>query len=224
MLNSRDNRALNALISYPKNVQNEMLPTHAPLGPKTLRADASPSIIRRIAFLAGAPNCRIACVDDFASGDCLQPPSSGEAQTLLGEFDALRNHVVIQHDGVIKKSDVMNIFHVDGDGCNRGDTFINNGQIENSGEGDCYLSAELPVQDVKEKGVSLYMPIHVIGAVNINGRSIDLKFSDRKSAPLLNFDDGGLQNEWGGAVRSISADQTRVMFGTDTGCIMLSNE
>jgi hypothetical protein len=178
----------------------------------------------KVAFIKGAPNCSTACTVDFASGECLEPPLQGEAQDLMQKFNNLRQYVISQNSGIIFKSSVMSIFGIDKDACDRKDTVIKDGTISNAGDSGCDLSANLPVPGVDHPGVTLSLPPIVKGAIAIKDPLISIEFSDATVSPALTFDDQGLDHDWGGSVRTISGDTTRVLFGTDKGCIMLSNQ
>jgi hypothetical protein len=101
------------------------------------------------------------------------------------------------------------------------DTFIKGGTVENRGDG-CILSSKLPISHVSKTNVNLALPEYVTAGITLEDDFASLVFFNREAAPSFELEDRDLQSDWGGKVLSIFASPTRVLVGTDNGCIMLS--
>lgn len=114
----------------------------------------------------------------------------------------------------IKTAELMTLFSLANDPCQRSDFTINANAIANSGPGgsSCTLT---------DKGTSLVLPATLTGrtAVNKDG-SIEITFPNASEAPMLSSKNVLLSN-WNGTLRRIRMNAKSIVLTVDAKCILV---
>jgi hypothetical protein len=187
-----------------------------PLRSFAIHLGAAYSNLMRIA--ATPPNdnsintCRQECVAN--SPYCLRLSIGGNVQQGLSWI----HKIGLSSPPVVKKSDMLEQFGQSSDGCNRGDTTISNGMVENIGsDGVCNMTTNLSVSDV-----TIAMPAKLRGKYEIKESIIESVFDDPSTRANVRFSDDALQKLWGGDIVAVSSETEYMAFSVGAkSCIRL---
>ncbi len=156
----------------------------------------------------GSPNClRLGPVQDYA-------PSLRQLYERLKERPA-----------TLPQSDLMAMFNVAEDPCNRGATTIAGAELTNRGD-ECNLKASLP----RVADVFINIPELLTAIVSGSGPMLKVDFPAGARASLHFYapkgssakkiaDTKDLDNDWGGAITSISSDGKYGVFSINKSCV-----
>jgi hypothetical protein len=168
--------------------------------------------------------CRVSC--SVNSPFCFTLPLAGQDTAGLV---ALRDRVNARPTS-IEAADLMAMFNLASDPCERGETSFSEGVITNKAGGgsSCTLSSAVPALNV---AIDLDIPLLLEGSYKNESNAFSATFDDVKTRPVLRFrslDDTPdhvknaelLNSDWGGEIKHVFSEQNFVGFsvGADS-CI-----
>lgn len=157
--------------------------------------------------------CRQEC--DEQSPFCLALASDSTFR--VEHFEAAAN-LLRPPQARVPMVDMLRIFDIPADPCNRTDTVIADGVLTNVGE-ECTLSADLEVD--RSISASVQIPEVLRGSVTGADDTRMVVFPETTEAPFLFLTDVRLQDDWGGSIRRLEVTNGRAIVSTENGCISL---
>jgi hypothetical protein len=207
----KDNRQHQASNHSWTDKLKSIMPNYSPL-PRLFVANVSH--LMRVAAQLPKDNTIATCREECSTGSpyCLRFKLQTRDQAGLNQ---LRERLG-SSTSVIKSSDMLTMFSIDRDPCNRGDTVAADGYIANLGEdGACELTTQLPITDV-----TIQLPELLRGTFASNSAGIQVVFNDRRTRAQLHFSDPGLDADWGGHIVAVLGAQEYVNFSVGSeSCI-----
>lgn len=161
-------------------------------------------------------NCDVECKKNTSF--CMLITKSNKG-ALTYDIKKLHDLFSENHD-VLIKTDLMNAFDVSDDPCQRGDTYTSNGYLQNSGV-SCVFAIKADVSGLTEN-ISFQMPDEIRGNFNRTPELL-FSFSHKSEAPYIKFD-SYLNEDFGGYVATMLLSSSRMLIGTEKGCILITEQ
>ena len=159
-------------------------------------------------------DCRLECsgYSEFCIDGALPDGITRSVLQLYSRLNSLG-----AEDGRLQSVEVLQIFNQRSDPCNRGHTVLSNGRLVNEGD-ECVATVPIPEWNT---AVALAFPARIAGSWVNAGGDVAAVFEDASTAAELRINDEGLNEEWGGLIRSVRATSSRVHLETENGCMMV---
>jgi hypothetical protein len=162
-------------------------------------------MMREVA-VAPSDNSISTCEQECASGGafCLRLKiHSPEQAGLLRLRQALMGH-----PNSLKASDMLAMFNMASDPCNRSDTTFENGNVANQGEtSSCELQTQLP-----DSTLSIKIPELLQGRWETNGPDLRAIFDNAQTRAHLEFSNQLLNSDWGGDINGVFSNGNNIGF------------
>jgi hypothetical protein len=181
--------------------------------------DFATSFLHIMRAVAKAPednsiaSCQVECL--AGSPYCLRVAISDKDDKGLANLKDL----IAKRPTQLVASDLLRMFRMQDDPCNRSDTTLVDGNILNRGPSTCALTTQVPNSDA-----TLTMPEVLRGHIEFGSEgAISALFSDPKTRAKLHFSNPLLDADWGGDVVAVFAQGNGVNFSVGTNsCIRAS--
>lgn len=159
-------------------------------------------------------DCRLECssYSEFCIGGALPDGITRSVLQLYSRLNSLGTE-----EGRLQSLEILQIFNQRSDPCNRGHTVLSDGRLVNEGD-ECV--ATVPIREWNT-AVELVLPARIAGSWVNAGGDVAAVFGDASTAAELRISDEGLNGEWGGLIRSVRANGSRVHLETENGCLMV---
>lgn len=148
------------------------------------------------------------------TGDGVGPEKAVSLRNLYYE---MKNSI----GGRIEIEELMRMFFIENDPCNRGDMFLEDGVASNVG-GPCDLDHEIDFGLGAKVGIQISIPHKVKAILKSEGESLRFIFEDEGMSGVLKISDDRLNQNYGGLIEEIVANNRKALFSTETGCIAVS--
>lgn len=119
----------------------------------------------------------------------------------------------------IAKTELMNIFGLPKDDCNRSDTDLSGGSTVNTGD-PCWLSAAV-AKDQGSFGVTLFLPRRINGTRKVEQGRIVFSFPDSAASAQLSMSENAFDRGFGGTLQRVATTKDSAIISTARGCISL---
>ena len=123
--------------------------------------------------------------------------------------------------GRVQIQEIMRMFSIEEDPCSRGDMYLEDGIASNVG-GSCDLDHEIDFGLGAKVGIQISVPHKVEAALKNEGESLRFIFEDEGMSGVLKISDDRLNQNYGGLIKEIIANNRKALFSTETGCIAVS--
>jgi hypothetical protein len=165
-------------------------------------------------------SCFDTCAGGVISAGCSQASTDVQVGGELSSLQRRLRNSSVTSGTLVSAAELRNTFKLAEDPCNRGNTTIRDGRIENRGQA-CTLEASLPGQKLT---AVIDVPEAIQGTWRSTGQRIRVEFQSG-GAPHFQFVESETRRvsqlgvEFGGLVTSIEADATRMFLRTAGGCV-----
>ncbi|UVO37635.1 hypothetical protein KUL72_04385 [Bradyrhizobium arachidis] len=168
-----------------------------------LRLATSYTEVSRVAFGKPKDNSVATCRQECDAGNpwCLRLSMAGNEQS------GLKNllQVGASSPPLVKKADILRMFGQASDDCERGDTAISGGVVENRGRA-CNMISSTSVSDVV-----VHLPPVLRGKWSVQGANVQAIFDDDATRGNLHFTDKTLDEQYGGPINAVYGEGDKVM-------------
>jgi len=156
-------------------------------------------------------SCRREC--SVGSANCLRVQVGSTERAGLVRLQQL----VATNPPVISKSDILAMFNQSSDACDREDTMLQGGFLENRGA-QCDMTTSMPGSDV-----TISLPELLRGKLATSSGGIEAVFDDSATRAGLHFSDTLLESDWGGNIVGVFTEGEFVGFSVGTKSCVRAN-
>lgn len=175
------------------------------------------------AYAVSRFNCKKECIEKPNSPVCEKSNFNNKNQNLHSKISELQKSIGNSPKNEIDKNEIMRLFEVDSDPCDRGNTEITTTNIKNEGS-ECSFDIAFNTGMKNKTRVAFKMPSVISGELKRldSGLVNEIEFPEEATTPSLEFEDIGLHKEWGGLINRIFTHEDSIVISTETGCIKLT--